>query len=167
MGLEAIYPKPRLSRPGRDHKIYPYLFKGVKVDKRGHVWCADITYIRLVHGFLYLVVILDWASRYGLSSELSMTLDKRFCLAAARQALVISKPEIFNTDQGPQLTSEEFTGLLKEEGIRVSPDGRHGVYDNIILLSVSGGRLNMGTSIFTNIAQSRRRRASFCLFSVL
>lgn len=133
MGLEAIYPKPRLSRPGPDHKIYPYLLKGVRVSGPDHVWCADITYIRLVHGFVYLVVILDWASRYILSWELSITLEKAFCLEALRRALLCSKPEIFNTDQGSQFTSLEFVGLLEGAGIRVSMDGRGRVYDNIFV----------------------------------
>jgi len=133
MGLEAIYPKPRLSRPGPDHKIYPYLLKGITVRKPDHVWCADITYIRLAHGFVYLVVILDWASRYILSWELSITLEKAFCLEALRRALLGSKPEIFNTDQGSQFTSLEFVGHLEGAGIRVSMDGRRRAYDNIFV----------------------------------
>jgi len=115
MGLEAIYPKPWLSSPGPDHKIYPYLLKGVRVQKPDHVWCADISYIRLVHGFVYLVVILDWASRYILSWELSITLEKAFCLEALRRALRCSKPEIFNTDQGSQFTSLEFVFVIYEK----------------------------------------------------
>lgn len=133
MGITAIYPKPRLSANGPDHKIYPYLLQGRDISRPDQAWSADITYIRLAHGFVYLVVIMDWHSRYVLSWELSTTLDKRFCLDAARQALLISKPEIFNTDQGPQFTSEEFTALLEEEGIRVSMDGRGRIYDNIFL----------------------------------
>jgi putative transposase len=133
MGLEAIYPKPRLSEPGPDHKIYPYLLKEVAVSKPDQAWCADITSIRLAHGFVYLVVILDWASRYILSWELSITLEKAFCLEALRQALLCSKPAVFNTDQGSQFTSLEFTGLLEEAGIRVSMDGRGRVYDNIFV----------------------------------
>jgi putative transposase len=133
MGLEAIYPKPRLSRPGPDHKIYPYLLKGITVKRPDHIWCADITYIRLAHGFVYLVVILDWASRYILSWELSITLEKAFCLEALGQALRVSKPEIFNTDQGSQFTSAEFTAILEGEGIKVSMDGRGRLYDNIFV----------------------------------
>jgi len=133
MGIAAIYPKPRLSANGPDHKIYPYLLQGIEINKPDQAWSADITYIRLAHGFVYLVAVLDWHSRYVLSWELSTTLDKRFCLDAARRALLISKPEIFNTDQGPQFTSEEFTGLLEEDGIRVSMDGRGRIYDNIFL----------------------------------
>jgi putative transposase len=133
MGLTAIYPKPRLSANGPDHKVYPYLMAGVAVDRPDQAWCADITYIRLAHGFVYLLVVLDWHSRYVLSWELSTTLDKSFCLEALRGALRISTPEIFNTDQGPQFTSEEFTERLEAEGIRVSMDGRGRVYDNIFV----------------------------------
>jgi putative transposase len=133
MGLMAIYPKPRLSAGGPDHKVYPYLLKGVAINRPDQAWCADITYIRLAHGFIYLVVILDWHSRYVVSWELSTTLDKTFCLDALRRALLISKPEIFNTDQGPQFTSDEFTGLLESEGSQVSMDGRGRVYDNVFV----------------------------------
>lgn len=133
MGLMPIYPKPRLSAGGPEHKVYPYLLKDVTINKPDDAWCADITYIRLAHGFVYLVVIMDWHSRYALSWELSTTLDKAFCLDALQRALLRSKPGIFNTDQGPQFTSEEFTGLLEKEGIKVSMDGRGRVYDNIFV----------------------------------
>ena len=133
MGLEAIYPKPRLSANGPDHKVYPYLLKDVTVDRPDQAWATDITYVRLAHGFVYLTAILDWYSRYVLSWELSTTLDTGFCLEALRQALRISKPEIFNTDQGPQFTSVDFTRCLLDEGIRVSMDGRGRVYDNIFV----------------------------------
>ncbi len=133
MGLEAIYPKPRLSQSHPEHKIYPYLLKGVTIDHADQVWCADITYIRLLHGFVYLVVVMDWYSRYILSWELSLTLEKEFCIQALESSLWISKPEIFNTDQGAQFTSEEFTGRLAEAGIRVSMDGRRSLYDNIFV----------------------------------
>lgn len=133
MGLMAIYPKPRLSIPGRDHKIYPYLLKGVTVSRPDQAWCADITYVRLAQGFVYLVAILDWHTRYVLSWELSTTLDKEFCLTALDRALKKAKPEIFNTDQGIQFTSSAFTGMLESRGIRVSMDGRGRVYDNIFI----------------------------------
>jgi putative transposase len=133
MGLEAIYPKPRTSANGPDHKIYPYLLKGVKVDRPDQAWVSDITYIRLAHGFVYLVVVMDWHSRYILSWELSITLEKGFCLEALKNALWISKPEIFNSDQGAQFTSEEFTGLLEEADVRISMDGRGRLYDNIFV----------------------------------
>jgi putative transposase len=133
MGLVAIYPKPRLSAGGPDHKAYPYLLQGVTVTKPDEAWGADITYIRLAHGFVFLVVIMDWHSRYLLSWELSTTLDKTFCLDALRRALIVSRPGIFNTDQGAQFTSAEFTGLLESEGIRISMDGRGRLYDNIFV----------------------------------
>ena len=133
MGLEAIYPKPRLSANGPDHKVYPYLLKGVAVDRPDQAWAADITSVRLTHGFVYLPVIIDRYSRYVVSWELSITLDTDFCLEALRKALRISRPEIFNTDQGPQFTSVDFTRLLEDAGIRVSMDGRGRVYDNIFV----------------------------------
>jgi len=133
MGLEAIYPKPRLSAKGPDHKVYPYLLKGVTVDRPDQAWATDISYVRLAHGFVYLVAILDWYSRYVVSWELSTTLDTGFCLEALGKALRISKPEIFNTDQGPQFTSVDFTGRLEDAGIKVSMDGRGRVYDNIFV----------------------------------
>ena len=133
MGLEAIYPKPRLSANGPDHKVYPYLLKGVTVDRPDQAWATDITYVRLTHGFVYLVVIMDWQSRYVVAWELSTKLDTGFCLEALRKALRISRPEIFNTDQGPQFTNVEFTGHLENEGIKVSMDGRGRIYDNIFV----------------------------------
>jgi len=133
MGLVPIYPKPRLSAGGPDHKVYPYLISGVTVDRPDQAWAADITYIRLAHGFVYLVAIMDWHSRYVAGWELSTMLDKSFCLEALGAALRRSKPEIFNTDQGPQFTSEEFTSRLEAAGIRVSMDGRGRVCDNIFV----------------------------------
>lgn len=133
MGLEAIYPKPRLSQSFPGHKRYPYLLKGLVIDHSDQVWCSDITYIRLLHGFVYLTVVMDWFSRYMLSWDLSITLDKEFCLKALEKALSVSKPEIFNTDQGAQFTSVEFTGRLEDAGIRISMDGRGRVYDNIFV----------------------------------
>jgi len=133
MGLYAIYPKPRISQSNSEHKKYPYLLKGVTVDHPDQAWASDITYIRLLHGFVYLVVIMDWFSRYVLSWELSITLEKEFCLEALRRALMISTPEIFNSDQGAQFTSEEFIGILKAAEIRVSMDGRGRLYDNIFV----------------------------------
>ncbi len=134
MGLEAIYPKPRLSRPGSpEHRTYPYLLRGLTIERPNHVWAADITYIRLWQGFVYLVAIMDWYSRYVLSWSLSTTLDAYFCVEALRQGLAIAKPEIFNTDQGPQFTSDEFIGVLKDAGIAISMDGRGRVFDNIFV----------------------------------
>jgi putative transposase len=133
MGLEAIYPKPRLSLSNQAHKKYPYLLTNMVIDHPDQVWCADITYIRMLHGFVYLVAIMDWNSRFVLAWEISTTLDTSFCLSALEQALELSTPEIFNTDQGSQFTSHEFTGRLEKEDIQISMDGRGRVYDNIFV----------------------------------
>jgi putative transposase len=133
MGLEAIYPKKRLSARNPAHKVYPYLLRGVKVERPDHVWSTDITYIGVRGSFAYLTVVMDWASRYVLSWEMSNTLDVSFCVEALEKALSISKPEIFNSDQGSQYTSEAFTGRLKEAGIQISMDGRGRAYDNIFV----------------------------------
>jgi len=133
MGLQAIYPKPRLSIGGKGHKIYPYLLRGLRIDHADQVWCSDITYIRLAHGFVYLVAVMDWYSRFVLSWRLSNTMDAEFCLDALGEALDHSKPEIFNTDQGSQFTSEDHTGLLKDAGIKISMDGRGRAFDNIMI----------------------------------
>jgi len=133
LGLLAIYPSPQLSAGGPGHRVYPYQMSGVMVDLPDQAWCADITYIRLAHGFVYLLAIMDWHSRYVLSWGLSTTLDKSFCLDALPGALRISKPEIFNTDQGAQFTSREVTGWLEAQRIRASMDGRGRAYDNIFV----------------------------------
>jgi putative transposase len=133
MGIEAIYPKRRLSVANKEHKIYPYLLRGLDISRPDQVWATDITYIRLNRGFAYLVAVMDWYSRYVLSWELSLTLETDFCLEALRNALKLGKPEIFNTDQGCQFTSEAFTGILKAEEIMISMDGRGRVFDNIMV----------------------------------
>jgi putative transposase len=133
MGLEAIYPKPRLSQGGPGHKIYPYLLSGVVIQRSDQVWSTDITYIRLRHGFVYLAAVMDWYSRYVLSWEISVTMETSFCVAALDWALRCGKPEIFNTDQGAQFTSHDFTKRLLDEGIRISMDGRGRVFDNIFV----------------------------------
>jgi putative transposase len=133
MGLEAIYPKPRLSQPGAGHEIYPYLLRGVTVDRVNQVWSADITYIRLQAGFVYLVAVMDWFSRYVLSWAISITMDRAFCVEALERALEHGRPEMFNTDQGVQFTSQAFTARLKEGGIRISMDGRGRALDNVFV----------------------------------
>lgn len=133
MGLEAIYPKPRLSMAAPGHQIYPYLLRGVKVERVNQVWSSDITYVRLLGGFVYLVAIIDWYSRYVLSWEVSTTLESEFCLSALKRSLQVAKPEIFNTDQGSQFTSCAFTGILKEHQIAISMDGRGRALDNIFI----------------------------------
>jgi len=133
MGLEAIYPKPNLSKASKEHKIYPYLLRGVSIDQVNQVWSTDITYIRLNSGFIYLVAVIDWFSRYVLSYEFSTTLDKGFCIKALQDALKVAKPKIFNTDQGSQFTSDAFTGVLKKAGVKISMDGRGRALDNIFV----------------------------------
>lgn len=133
MGLEAVYPKPRLSFNGTEHRRYPYLLRGLKIVRPNQVWSADITYIRLDGGFVYLVAILDWFSRYVLSWELSNTLDADFCLSALDAALRRGTPEIFNSDQGVQFTSAGFVDRLASEEIRISMDGRGRCFDNIFV----------------------------------
>lgn len=133
MGLEAIYPKPRLSMPGEGHRIYPYLLKGLAVTRPNQVWATDITYIRLARGFIYLMAVMDWFSRYVLSWEVSITLDASFCVAALETALRRGTPGIFNSDQGSQFTSREFTGILDDVGVKISMDGRGRAFDNIFV----------------------------------
>jgi len=133
MGLEAIYPKKKLSKAHPDHKKYPYLLRDVVIDHSDQVWSVDLTYIRLQHGFVYLCAIMDWYSRYVLAWDISITMDAAFCTRTLEKALKISKPEIFNSDQGSQFTSADFTGLLEKEGIRISMDGRGRVFDNIFV----------------------------------
>lgn len=136
MGLEAVYPKPRrnTSLPVRGHEKYPYLLRNLDISRVDQVWCADITYIRLVHGFIYLVAVMDWYSRAVLSWKLSTTLDSTFCVEALKEALDTGrKPEIFNTDQGSQFTSEAFTMVLIDSGISISMDGKGRAFDNIMV----------------------------------
>ena len=133
MGLEAIYPKKRLSLAAEGHKRYPYLLRDLLIDRPDQVWCADITYLRLRRGFLYLAAVMDWHSRYVLSWELSGSLEADFCLQALQEALRQGTPEIFNTDQGVQFTCEAFTGALEGQGVRISMDGRGRCYDNIFV----------------------------------
>jgi putative transposase len=133
MGLAAIGPKPNLSKPAPAHRVYPYLLRGVKVERINQVWSADITYIRLAQGWMYLVAILDWFSRYVLAWEVSITLDTDFCLIALDRALQHGCPAIFNTDQGAQFTSNGFTDRLAAAGIAISMDGRGRALDNIFV----------------------------------
>jgi len=133
MGLEALYPKPNTSRANKENKVYPYLLKNVKIKKVNEVWSTDITYIRMKKGFIYLVAIMDWYSRYVLAWEVSNTLDSSFCVSALERALRIAKPQIFNTDQGSQFTSHEFTKVLLESQITISMDGRGRAFDNIFV----------------------------------
>jgi len=133
MGLKAIYRRPRLSQPAPGHKVYPYLLGGLAITRPNQVWAADITYIPMARGFLYLVAIIDWYSRYVLAWKLSNTLETDFCVEALTEALRKGKPEVFNTDQGSQFTSEIFTGTLEQHGIRISMDGKGSYNDNLFI----------------------------------
>lgn len=131
MGIEAIYPRQNTSRPNKEHIIYPYLLRNIDINRPNQVWATDITYIRMRRGFVYLVAILDWFSRYVLSWQLSNSLEQTFCLEALDDALEQGTPEIFNSDQGCQFTSHEFTGRLQAQNVRISMDGRGRCFDNI------------------------------------
>ena len=134
MGIEALGPKPRTTTPAPGHKIYPYLLREMTIDRPNQVWAADITYIPIGRGFLYLVAVIDWASRAVLAWRLSNTIDASFCVAALEEALVrYGRPEIFNTDQGSQFTGAAFTGALIEAGVRISMDGRGRWMDNVFI----------------------------------
>lgn len=133
MGLEVIYPKPRLSLAGKGHRIYPYLLRGVKVERPDQVWSTDITYVPMSSGFMYLAAVIDWYSRYVIAWKLSNTLDGSFCLEMLEEALRGGRPEVFNTDQGVQFTASAFTGRLESAGVAVSMDGRGRALDNVFV----------------------------------
>jgi putative transposase len=134
MGLEAIYAKPRLSERAPGHKVYPYLLRGVPIQRVDQVWSTDITYLRMKEGFMYLTAVIDWFSRYVLSWELSNTMETEFCLSVLERALSRGRrPAVFNTDQGSQYTAEAFTGRLEREGIAISMDGRGRALDNVFV----------------------------------
>jgi putative transposase len=133
MGLEAIYPKPKLSVGGAGHKVYPYLLRNVAIDRVNQVWSTDITYIPLPNGFMYLTAVIDWFSRYVLSWRLSNTLDVEFCIEALEDALRHGRPEVFNTDQGVQFTSTSFTSRLEAVGAKISMDGKGRCLDNVFV----------------------------------
>jgi putative transposase len=133
MGLQAIYPPPRTTMPNQQHKTYPYLLRGLTIDRPNQVWAADITYVPMWQGFMYLVAIMDWFSRFVVAWQLSNTLNGAFCLDALRQALLHGQPDIFNTDQGVQFTAQAFTQELEAVPIRISMDGRGRVLDNIFV----------------------------------
>lgn len=133
MGLQAIYPKPRTTIIDAGHRKYPYLLRNLEIVRPNQVWSTDITYVPLAQGFMYLVVIMDWYSRYVLTWDISNTLDGLFCQLALQTALTLGKPEIFNSDQGVQFTALAFTSMLEDAGIRISMDGRGRAYDNIFV----------------------------------
>ncbi len=134
MDVHAIYPKPRTSQPAKEHKIYPYLLRNLIIDRPNQVWATDITYIPMRKGFLYLVAIMDWASRRVLSWRLSNSMEEDFCVEALEEAIGrYGPPEIFNSDQGAQFTGRAFTGVLKSHGIRISMDGKRSWMDNVFI----------------------------------
>ena len=134
MGLQALYPRRRTSQPGKGHKIYPYLLRGLPIERANHVWATDITYIPMAKGFMYLVAIIDWYSRRVLSWRISNNLDTGFCIEALEEALLrFGPPQIFNTDQGAQFTSEDFTSVLKEHSVEISMDGKGRWVDNVFV----------------------------------
>lgn len=133
MGLEAIYPKPRLSLAAKGHKVYPYLLRGVRIERPDQVWSTDITYVPMASGFMYLAAMIDWFSRYVIAWRLSNTLDGSFCLELLEEALRSGKPEVCNTDQGVQFTAAAFTGRLESAGVAVSMDGRGRALDNVFV----------------------------------
>jgi len=134
MGIQSLAPKPNTSSPRKDHKIYPYLLKGMNINRPNMVWCSDITYIRLSGGFVYLTAVMDWHSRYVLSWEISVTMDDDFCVNALKSAIrQYGRPDIFNTDQGSQYTGKDFTGVLLGHNIKISMDGKGRAMDNIFI----------------------------------
>jgi putative transposase len=133
MGIQAIYPKKRTTVADKEHRIYPYLLRDMEIDHPDQVWCADITYVPMHRGFMYLIAIMDWFSRFVIAFEISNSLDAHFCMSSLDQALKRGRPEIFNTDQGSQFTSNVFTQALEGAGVRVSMDGRGRAIDNIFI----------------------------------
>jgi putative transposase len=133
MGLQAVYAKPRTTVAAKSHKVYPYLLRGLAITRVNQVWCADITYVPMPRGFMYLVAVMDWFSRYVITWRLSNSLNGAFCVEALREALQLARPEIFNTDQGAQFTAQLFVDTLETADIRVSMDGRGRAMDNIFV----------------------------------
>jgi len=133
LGIEALYPKPNLSRPAPGHEVYPYLLRGVAIERPNQVWSTDITYVPMQGGFLYLVAVMDWFSRFVLSWELSNTMETGFCLAALEAAFRFGQPEIWNSDQGSQFTAADFLAPLKKRGVSISMDGRGRALDNVFI----------------------------------
>jgi putative transposase len=167
MGIRALYQRPRLSQPHPDHKIYPYLLRGMEITRANHVWATDISYIPMAKGFCYLVAIMDWASRRVLAWRLSNTLDTSFCTEALEEAIArFGLPEIFNTDQGSQFTSEAFTGILNAHGISISMDGKGRWVDNVFVerlwRSVKYEEVHL--KAYSSIAEARHELAKYFEF---
>jgi putative transposase len=166
MGLEAIYQRPHTSRPAPQHRTYPYLLRGLVIERVNQVWAADITYIPMARGFLYLVAVMDWASRYVLAWRLSNLLDASFCIEALEEALRQGRPEIFNTDQGSQFTAEDFTSVLHAHGVAISMDGRGRFSDNIFVerLWRSLKFEEVYLKAYQNVAEARQGIAAYFNF---
>jgi len=167
MGITAIYPKRRTSVPAPGHKLYPYLLRDLQITEAGHVWCADITYLPLARGFCYLTAIMDWASRRVLSWRLSNTLDASFCIEALQEALErYDPPQVFNTDQGAQFTSDGFTGLLASCGVAISMDGRGRWLDNVFIerLWRSVKYEEVYLKAYENLSEARRELRDYFAF---
>jgi putative transposase len=167
MGITAIAPKRRLSKPAPGHKIYPYLLRGLDICEAGHVWCADITYLPLARGFCYLTAVMDWASRRVLAWRLSNTLDAAFCIEALEEALARhDAPEIFNTDQGSQFTCEGFTSVLADHGVAISMDGRGRWLDNVFIerLWRSVKHEEVYLKAYENLSEARRELGAYFHF---
>ena len=166
MGLAAIYQRPRTSQPAPAHRIYPYLLRGLVIERINQVWAADICYIPMARGFLYLVAVMDWVSRYVLAWRLSNLLDTSFCVAALEEALSKGRPEIFNTDQGSQFTDEDFTSILHTHEVAISMDGRGRFSDNIFVerLWRSLKYEEVYLRAYENVAEARQGIASYFQF---
>ncbi len=166
MGLAAIYQRPRTSRAASAHRIYPYLLRGLRIERVHQVWAADITYIPMARGFLYLVAVMDWVSRYVLAWRLSNLLDADFCIEALEEALHQGRPDIFNTDQGSQFTGDGFTGVLRGHGVAISMDGRGRFADNIFVerLWRSVKYEEVYLKAYENVAQARHGIAAYFEF---
>jgi len=166
MGIEAIYQRQRTSRPAPDHRIYPYLLRGLVIERVNQVWAADICYIPMAQGFLYLVAVMDWVSRYVLAWRLSNLLDSSFCIEALDDALRQGRPEIFNTDQGSQFTGDDFTDVLRVHGIAISMDGRGRFSDNIFVerLWRSLKYEEVYLKAYQNVAEARQGIAAYLDF---
>ena len=166
MGLAAIYQRPRTSRPAPEHRIYPYLLRGLVIERINQVWAADICYIPMARGFLYLVAVMDWVSRYVLAWRLSNLLDTSFCIAALEEALSKGRPEIFNTDQGSQFTDEDFTSVLRAHEVAISMDGRGRFSDNIFVerLWRSLKYEEVYLKAYESVAEARQGIASYFQF---
>jgi putative transposase len=167
MGIAAMYKKPRLSEPHPKHKVYPYLLRGLEITRGNHVWAADITYIPMAKGFCYLVAIMDWASRKVLAWRLSNTLDASFCVEALQEALArYGTPEIFNTDQGSQFTSDAFIGILESRGINISMDGKGRWMDNVFIerLWWSVKYQDVYLKAYSSIAEARKGLSEYFEF---